>query len=111
MEGPCIRRFPRILLNNPVEVRSDDTVILLDSARGNLSVGGLFVSTQGPTPSGSVYLRIAAQRPFESEGVVRHFVNNGCKGVGIEFTNLQDARRKDLEQLIAELTGGGAPAA
>ena len=111
MEGPCIRRFPRIALDNPIELRSGDTVILLDSAKGNLSVGGLFVSTQGPTLSGEVRLRIRASHPFETQGFIRHLLNNGSKGVGIEFSDLPEATRKDLEQLIAELTRDGAPAA
>lgn len=111
MEGPCIRRYPRIALDKPVELRAGQTVILLESARGNLSVGGLFVTTEGPAPAGEVRLRIGSSQPFESWGVVRHFLNKGGRGVGIEFSELPEAARKNLEQLIAELTRDGAPAA
>jgi hypothetical protein len=111
MEGPCIRRFPRIALDKPVEVRAGETVILLESARGNLSIGGLFVTTQGPTLSGEVRLRIGAGCSFESQGVIRHILSDGVKGVGIEFAELPESTRKDLERLIAELTRDGAPAA
>jgi hypothetical protein len=106
-----MRRFPRIALNNPVELRAGDSVILLDSARGNLSLGGLFVATQGPTPSGEVRLRIVASRPFETQGSVRHLISQGTPGVGIEFAQLPEGALRDLEQLIAELTRDGAPAA
>lgn len=111
MEGPCIRRFPRIALQKPVELRGGETVILLDNAQGNLSLGGLFVAAPGPLPSAEIRLRISAGQPFESQGTVRHLVKNGAGGVGIEFADLPKQARKDLEQLIAELTRDGAPAA
>ncbi|HLK33339.1 MAG TPA: PilZ domain-containing protein [Terriglobales bacterium] len=111
MEGPCIRRFPRILLTKPVELRSGDSVIFLESAQGNLSAGGLFVTTQGATPAGEVRLRIVASRPFETQGIVRHFMTEGSQGVGIEFSQLPEQARQDLELLISELTRDGAPAA
>lgn len=111
MEGPCMRRFPRIALQKPVELRGGETVIQLENAQGNLSLGGLFVSTSPPLPSGEVRLRISAGRPFESEGVVRHFASGRGCGVGIEFAALPENARWELEQLIAELTRDGAPAA
>ena len=110
MEGPCIRRFPRIALDKPVELRSGNTVILLESARGNLSAGGLFVTTQAPA-SGEVQLRIQGSQAFEVRGIIRHFLDNGATGVGIEFSDLSEPARKDLDQFIAELTRDGAPAA
>ncbi len=111
MEGPSIRRFPRIALDKPVELRSGETAIVLHSATGNLSLGGLFVATPEPAPRGEVRLRISATRPCESLGVIRHFLNDGAMGVGIEFAELPAQARQDLEELIAELTREGAPAA
>lgn len=108
MEGPCLRRFPRIALDKAVEVRGGEAVIMLENARGNLSIGGLFVTTGGPLPSGEIHLRICGSRPFESRGTVRHRVQGGA---GIEFADLPEAARRELEQLIAELTRDGSPAA
>jgi hypothetical protein len=111
MEGPYIRRFPRIALDKPVELRAGEKVITVHNAKGNLSAGGLFVATDGPAPSGEVHLRINASRLFESQGMIRHVLNSGTRGVGIEFCALPEAARRELEQLIAELTREGAPAA
>ena len=111
MEGPSIRRFPRIALDKPVELRGGGTVITIERARGNLSVGGLFLTTTGPVPAGEVRLRIAGTRPLELQGKVRHCLDSGAGGVGIEFAELPEQARAELEQLIAELTRDGAPAA
>jgi hypothetical protein len=108
MEGPCMRRFPRIALDKAVELRGGQAVIALENAQGNLSLGGVFVAAPGALPSGEVHLRICGSRPFESRGTVRRLVQGGA---GIEFAELPQAARRELEQLIAELTRDGAPAA
>ena len=110
MEGPSIRRFPRILMDKAVDLRIGDAAIHLDSAAGNLSVGGLYVQTEGPPAGSPVHLRIAASQPIELDGVIRYSKDNGERGLGIEFMFV-DGNRQDLYQLIAELTRDGAPPA
>jgi hypothetical protein len=110
MEGPCIRRFPRIVMNKAIELSAGDTAIHLNDATGNLSIGGLFIETEGPPEGSPVHLRIEASRPVELDGVIRYCKKNGERGVGIEFM-LADANREGLYQLIAELTKDGAPPA
>ncbi|HZU45332.1 MAG TPA: PilZ domain-containing protein [Terriglobales bacterium] len=107
MEGPCIRRFPRIVMNKAIELSAGDTAIHVNSAAGNLSIGGLFVETEGPPEGSPVHLRIEASRPVELDGVIRYCKQNGERGVGIEFM-LADSSRESLYQLIAELTKDGA---
>jgi len=110
MEGPSIRRFPRILMDKAVDLKVGDAAIHLDGAAGNLSVGGLFLKAEGPPAGSPVHLRIAASHPVELDGVIRYSKNNGERGLGIEFI-VADGSRQDLYQLIAELTRDGAPPA
>jgi hypothetical protein len=97
-------------MDKAVDLKAGDEAIHLDRAAGNLSVGGLFLTLEGPPAGSPVHLRIEASRPIELDGVIRYSKNNGERGVGIEFM-LADASRQDLYQLIAELTRDGAPPA
>jgi PilZ domain-containing protein len=110
MEGPCIRRFPRIVMNKAIDLNAGNTAIHLDSAGGNLSIGGLYLETEGPPEGSPVHLRIEGSRPVELDGVIRYCKTDGERGVGIEFM-LADGNREGLYQLIAELTKDGAPPA
>lgn len=110
MEGPSIRAFPRMVLDMPIELRVNQQSIRMEKVRGNLSAGGLFVEGKGLPVGTPVHIRIGAAHTFEADGVVRYSETNGGEGgVGIEFTALNDAARKHLEQLIAELTQKGVP--
>ena len=102
MEGPSIRRFPRTCLRTPVELRVGEQTIHIEKAVGNLSPGGLFVNAGELPVNTNVHVRIAAVHPFEADGVVR-FCEPHDGGVGIEFTNITDANRRYLDDLIAEL--------
>lgn len=110
MEGPCIREFPRTLLDSPVELRVGDRSIAIEKAAGNLSVGGLFVKAKSLPSETPVRIRIAAPLLFEADGVVRYSGGNGRDGVGIKFTLINQTNRKRLDDLIGELTRKGAPA-
>ena len=110
MEGPCIRSFPRMALNYPVELRVGEKAIRLEHALGNLSVGGLFIQTEALPVNMPVHVKIAACSPFEADGVIRYSESNGQKGTGIEFTAMSEADRQHLDQLITELTRDGVPA-
>ena len=102
MEGPCIRRFPRMVLDTPVEITCGDQK--LSATAANLSVGGLAISNNGLPVGSPVHLRIDGSQAFEADGVVCYGKPNGS---GIEF---KDATRETLDALIADLTRRGLPA-
>ena len=110
MEGPCIRHFPRIELEAPVELQLGEHTVRIEKPLGNLSLGGLFLHCNALPVDAGVHVRILAPEPFEAEGTVRHVeAESNC--VGIEFAQLTEAERQRLEQLIVELTRRGAAAA
>jgi len=108
MEGPSIRTFPRIELHKPVELRVGDQSINIRDAIGNLSAGGVFVKDEALPVGTPVKIFVSGVAPFEAEGVVRYQGHNGCSGIGIEFTSVNEKVRKGLDTLIAELTTDGA---
>lgn len=110
MEGPMMRNFPRMRLDFPVELGLSGRAIRLPQSCGNLSAGGLFLDGQDLPEGTPVHVKISARQPFEAEGVIRYREGNGNSGIGIEFTDLSEAERRRLENLIAELTRKGAPA-
>lgn len=109
MEGPSIRRFPRMSLGNPIELRVGDRTIRIEKPVGNLSVGGLFVHTEDLPVDTHVHVKIDALPPFEADGVVRFCEPHG-EGLGIEFTAVTEVDHKHLDELLAELTLKGVPA-
>ncbi len=108
MEGPSIRTFPRIEMHKPVELRVGDQAINIQDCIGNLSAGGLFVKGEALPVGTPVRIFVSGQAPFEADGVVRYQGFNGYRGVGIEFTGVNEKVRKGLDTLIAELTSDGA---
>ena len=110
MEGSCTRSFPRMSLDQPVEIQLDGRTIRTQNPGNNLSVGGLFVS-RGDLPVGAhVRVRIAARRVFEADGQIRN-CDPRAAGVGIGFTSLSNASRDALYDLVEDLTLRGLPAA
>ena len=103
MEGPSIRRFPRMSLGNPIDLRVGERTIRIENPVGNLSVGGLFVHTEDLPVDTHVHVKIDALHPIEADGVVRFCEPRG-EGLGIEFTAVTEANHKYLDELIAELT-------
>ncbi len=111
MEGPCMRMFPRIVLDHPVELRVANQGSELRDAHGDIGVGGVFVPG-AELPLGSmVVIRIPSNPPFEAQGVIRYHGTKEGPGMGIEFTSVSDAGRQCLYELIAQLTLRGLPAA
>ncbi len=108
MEGPCIRTFPRMIENNPIELRSDEKAKRLARFGGNLSAGGLFINTRNLPVGTHVRVKISGTSPVEVEGVVRHAKSDG---VGIEFVGVDEARRASIDHHIEDLTLRGLPAA
>ncbi|MFQ5724696.1 MAG: PilZ domain-containing protein [Terriglobia bacterium] len=109
MEGPNVREFPRMVLDKRVELKVGKKRVQAKEA-GNLGVGGLFLP--GPEfPVGTaVHVKIATSPSVEADGVVRYCGSKDAPGVGIEFTEVPEAQRARLENLIGELTRKGAPA-
>lgn len=108
MEGPCLRTFPRMVENNPIELRNGEKAKSISRLGGNLSAGGLFVNTRDLPVGSRVRVKISGESPVEIEGVVRHAEPDG---VGIEFVGVNEARRESLDQHIEDLTLQGLPAA
>lgn len=110
MEGPSIREFPRMLMDKSVELKVEKQRVRVKKASSNLSIGGLFVPGKEFPVGTPVHVKIATSPPVEAEGVVRYCGAKDTKGVGIEFTEVPEAQRARLENLIGELTRKGAPA-
>lgn len=107
MEGSCTRSFPRMSLDQPIELEIGERAIRIDDSGNNLSVGGLFVR-RADLPVGSpVLVRIFGRQLFEAQGQVC----NSQSGAGISFTALSGENRDALEDLIEDLTLRGLPAA
>lgn len=104
------RRAARLHHEIPVAYRSVGS-FLTDWAT-NISHGGLFINTRAPLPVGTT-VRILIQLPGSSfphdlQGRVTRtapFGNraNQVPGMGIEFTSLDDARRRELELFVERL--------
>lgn len=108
MEGSSLRKFPRTLLDRPVELHTRSGSIRSNGVPGNLSAHGLYVHGQDLPDGLPVRVQIDAVRPFEADGVIRH---HGTAGLGVEFTRFRTGSRERLDDLIEELTRKGMPAA
>jgi hypothetical protein len=102
MEGPCIRRYPRMVLDKPVEADTKETQVRASS--GNVSAGGVFIPAADLPVGTSVHIRLEGGSGFEATGVVCHHDGNG---VGIAFTETQPDK---LYAVIEDLTRRGLPA-
>ena len=109
MEGPSIRTSPRMQFRDPIELQAEGKTRRIEKAQANLSVGGLWVKSEPLPLHTPVHVRIDASHPFEADGVVRF--SDAEQGLGIQFVGLSKVNRKMLNQLIAELTRDGVPAA
>ena len=108
MEGPSLREYPRMVLDNPVELRVEKKAVKMKDP-GNLSVGGLYLEGQKLPVGTLVHVTITSSPPVTVEGVVRYATDNGHPGVGIEFTRVTEANRRHLDKLIENITVKGAP--
>jgi hypothetical protein len=103
-------RFPRLLLDRPVELEIGKDTIRIENPTNNVSIGGLFVR-RGHLPVGApVHIRISGRNVFEADGQIRHSEPNEF-GAGIRFTSLSEPNRVALNELIEDLTGRGLAAA
>jgi len=112
MEGSCVRTFPRMLLDKPVELHIGKEKIRVENPANNLSVGGMHVH-RGNLPVGTpvhIHIQLAARRHFDADGQVQ-YCEPGGSGAGIGFTALSAGSREALYELIEDLTRRGLPAA
>ena len=98
MEGPNLRS-PRTLFSCPVELSVGKKTVRMRQALGNLSPHGLFLHAEALPVGGSVHIKMVTVPCFEVDGIVRH-----CEpdGIHIEFTDLTEANRRCLDDLIAQ---------
>jgi uncharacterized protein (TIGR02266 family) len=104
------RRATRLHHEIPVAYRSVGS-FLTDWAT-NISRGGLFINTRKPLPVGTA-VKILIQLPGASFPAqlggrvtrVTEYDNraNMVPGMGVEFTDLDDAQRRDLEAFVDRL--------
>jgi hypothetical protein len=107
MEGSCMRSFPRMQLDKPVELKIGNDTIQIENPTNNLSAGGVFVRREDLPVGAPVHVRIPVNAHyFEADGQIRSNIKSGA---GIGFTSVPNA--KDLDELIEELTLRGLPAA
>jgi uncharacterized protein (TIGR02266 family) len=110
MTGNNKRRAARLHHQIPVAYRSVGS--FLSDWATNISHGGLFINTRSPLPVGTevkVLLQIpGAAFACELAGRVTRVTEydnkaNMVPGMGVEFTDVDDPRRKELEAFVARL--------
>ena len=111
------RRAARLHHEIPVAYRSVGS-FLTDWAT-NISRGGLFINTRKPLPVGTAVKILVqlpgASFPFQLQGRVTRVTEfdnhaNMVPGMGVEFTDVDDAKRREIEKFVERLSRelGGA---
>ena len=104
------RRAARLHHEIPVAYRSVGS-FLTDWAT-NISRGGLFINTRKPLPVGTpvkILVQLpGAPFPFQLSGRVTRITEydnraNMVPGMGVEFTDVDDAQRRELESFVERL--------
>jgi uncharacterized protein (TIGR02266 family) len=107
------RRAARLHHEIPVAYRSVGS-FLTDWAT-NISQGGLFINTRKPLPVGTevkILVQLpGASFPFHLEGRVTRVTEfdnhaNMVPGMGVEFTNVDDAQRAAIQAFVERLQKG-----
>jgi type IV pilus assembly protein PilZ len=105
------RKAHRLHHEIPVAYRSVGS-FLTDWAT-NISQGGLFINTRKPLPVGtSVKILVqlpGASFPFQLEGRVTRVTEfdnhaNMVPGMGVEFTDVDEAKRREIEKFVDRLS-------
>jgi type IV pilus assembly protein PilZ len=104
------RRAMRLHHEIPVAYRSVGS--FLSDWATNISRGGLFINTRSPLPVGTD-VRILVQLPgasfpFQLSGRVSRVTEfdnhaNMVPGMGVEFTDVDDAKRRELDAFVERL--------
>jgi uncharacterized protein (TIGR02266 family) len=104
------RRAPRLHHEIPVAYRSVGS--FLSDWATNISQGGLFINTRKPLPVGTpvkILIQLPGMRfPFELGGRVTRVTEydnkaNMVPGMGIEFTEVDATRQRELDHFVSRL--------
>jgi uncharacterized protein (TIGR02266 family) len=100
---PVRRHFPRYAASLQVQLHSVDELRTFYTR--NVSKGGLFVATTLPVAEGTT-LRVSVVHPktqeqFTLQAVVRRRSTSGDPGLGLEFSELTEARRDEFMEFIS----------
>jgi len=110
MSGDNQRRAARLHHEIPVAYRSVGS--FLSDWATNISHGGLFINTRKPLPVGTAVKILVqlpgASFPFELAGRVTRVTQfdnkaNMVPGMGVEFTDVDDAKRKQISAFVERL--------
>ncbi|MDF1561409.1 MAG: TIGR02266 family protein [Deltaproteobacteria bacterium] len=115
--GADKRQHPRARLSLLVQYRFASFDEFLGEYASDLSLGGMFIRTDEPRPSGSmIYLQFSLKDGstlIEGLGRVCHVTEPGGErpaGMGIEFVNFDEASRELIEGIVeGHLLDGGEP--
>jgi uncharacterized protein (TIGR02266 family) len=103
------RRAARLQHEIPVAYRSVGS-FLTDWAT-NISEGGLFINTRNPLPVGTavkLLIQLPGASSFQLDGRVTRVTEfdnhaNMVPGMGVEFTGVDDGRRREIEGIVERL--------
>jgi uncharacterized protein (TIGR02266 family) len=110
MSGDNKRRAVRLHHDIPVAYRSVGS--FLSDWATNISQGGLFINTRKPLPVGTAVKILVqlpgASFPFELGGRVTRVTQfdnkaNMVPGMGVEFTDVDDGKRREIEAFVERL--------
>lgn len=99
------RRSPRVRLTRGMTISWQGTCRHDISRVSSLSLGGLFIEASEPAPAGDT-LQVQFDIPsgaVRGQAVVRRSITG--KGMGVEFTELPEASRAGLSELLQKLLG------
>jgi len=97
------RRYNRVIIPKGMQVAWQAGGGRTVSRVGTLGLGGMFVRTKTPPPSGEM-VKLVFDVPggeVRAKGVVRHVIPG--EGMGVEFTAMQPEDRARLSQLLSRL--------
>jgi uncharacterized protein (TIGR02266 family) len=111
------RRHPRAPLSLLVQYRFDTVDEFMSEYSADVSIGGMFIRTDEPRPTGSlIYLQFALKdgsKLIEGLGRVVHVTQPGAAdadagrpaGMGVEFVNFDDDSQTFIEEIVAARLG------
>jgi hypothetical protein len=101
------RKYPRRRISFPIEIRDGQSVgTHMNTVTADMAGGGCYIETLRPLPVKkllNVTLWLNSER-VQTSAIVR--TSDGGVGMGIEFTGLDEATKKQLQDLIEILAAG-----
>jgi PilZ domain len=103
------RKYPRHRISFPIEIRDETIGSLMGTKTADIGGQGCYVETMVPFPlkkAVTVTFWLNSRR-VKTTAIVR--TSDGGVGMGIEFTGLEEATQKQLQQHLGNLAMEGAP--